>query len=70
MFIINCNLICFPFSSLKKATGIEYKDMVFFDDEERNSHDVSPLGVTCILVEDGMTNAVLHKGLKIWASKN
>ncbi|XP_008478311.1 magnesium-dependent phosphatase 1-like isoform X2 [Diaphorina citri] len=58
------------FESLKKATGIEYKDMVFFDDEERNSHDVSPLGVTCIHVKKGMSHAVLQKGLKQWASKN
>ncbi|KAI5701236.1 hypothetical protein M8J75_007489 [Diaphorina citri] len=58
------------FANLKKATGIEYKDMVFFDDEERNSHDVSPLGVTCIHVKDGMSHSVLHKGLKQWASKN
>uniref|UniRef100_A0A8D8ZFG0 Magnesium-dependent phosphatase 1 n=1 Tax=Cacopsylla melanoneura TaxID=428564 RepID=A0A8D8ZFG0_9HEMI len=58
------------FANLKKATGIDYKDMLFFDDEMRNSVDVSPLGVTCILVKGGMTKSVLSEGLKKWGSKN
>lgn len=58
------------FSNLRKASGIDYQDMVFYDDEERNSRDVSPLGVTCVLVEDGMSRAVLNKGLALWATKH
>ncbi|KAL1457162.1 hypothetical protein WDU94_001822, partial [Cyamophila willieti] len=58
------------FANLKKATGIEYKDMLFFDDEMRNSVDVSPLGVTCILVEGGMNTNVFIAGLKKWATNN
>jgi magnesium-dependent phosphatase 1 len=34
------------FTHFHEATGIAYKDMLFFDDEERNVRDISQLGVT------------------------
>ncbi|RWS30481.1 magnesium-dependent phosphatase 1-like isoform X1 [Leptotrombidium deliense] len=45
------------FEQFKKASGIQFKEMLFFDDEERNIIDVSRLGVTAILVnpETGVT---------------
>ena len=42
------------FSSLKSDSGIAYEEMLFFDDEMRNIHDVSQLGVTCIHVPNGI----------------
>ncbi|XP_015773535.1 PREDICTED: magnesium-dependent phosphatase 1-like [Acropora digitifera] len=53
-----------------QASGISYADMLFFDDEERNINDISRLGVTCVLVEQGMKHTVLENGLKKFASKH
>jgi magnesium-dependent phosphatase 1 len=40
--------LCFshviPSSSIKKSSGIDYSDMLFFDDEYRNIRDISKLG--------------------------
>ncbi|RUS84945.1 hypothetical protein EGW08_007307 [Elysia chlorotica] len=52
------------FKKLHQQSGIPYEDMIFFDDEHRNIHDVSSLGVTCILVEDGVTKECLKKGME------
>ncbi|XP_017890371.1 magnesium-dependent phosphatase 1-like, partial [Ceratina calcarata] len=52
------------FSKIQKASGVDYKDMIFFDDEHRNIVDVGKLGVTCILVKDGVTNSVTENALK------
>ena len=32
------------YSSIKKSSGIDYSDMLFFDDEYRNIRDISKLG--------------------------
>ncbi|XP_017302023.1 magnesium-dependent phosphatase 1-like isoform X2 [Diaphorina citri] len=55
------------FANLKKDSKIKYKDMVFFDDEERNARSISKLGVIGIQVMHSMTNGVLLKGLKKFA---
>lgn len=52
------------FSKIQKASGVDYKDMIFFDDEHRNIVDVGKLGVTCVLVKDGVTSAVTENALK------
>lgn len=52
------------FSKIQKASGIDYKDMIFFDDEHRNIADVGKLGVTCILVQNGVTQTVIEDALK------
>ncbi|XP_003703091.1 magnesium-dependent phosphatase 1 [Megachile rotundata] len=52
------------FSKIQKASGIDYKDMIFFDDEHRNIVDVGKLGVTCILVQNGVTNTVIENAFK------
>ncbi len=43
--------------------------MLFFDDEMRNIREVSELGVTCIIVEDGLTLEVFDHGLRQFAAK-
>ncbi|TWT77676.1 Acid Phosphatase [Posidoniimonas polymericola] len=55
------------FAALREATGCDYDQMLFFDDEERNVHEVGRLGVTCVLVEQGMTHAVFQDGLERFA---
>jgi magnesium-dependent phosphatase 1 len=54
------------FRELKATTGLEYSDMLFFDDETRNS-EVESLGVTFILIEsDGVTKSIFENGLQEW----
>ena len=36
--------MCFAAGRFHEVSGIAYTDMLFFDDEERNIHDVSRLG--------------------------
>lgn len=50
--------------SFRKDSKMEYKDMIFFDDETRNIVDISKLGVTSVLVKNGMTMTVLREGLE------
>ena len=51
------------FINLKLKSRIEYHEMVFFDDEQRNIDDVSKLGVTCELLKDGITKEHVLKYL-------
>ena len=53
------------FRGLKKSTGIEYEDMLFFDDESRNKN-VEELGVVMKLVRDGITREEVDKGIRDW----
>lgn len=55
------------FSRFHEKSKIPYEDMLFFDDENRNIVDVSKLGVTCILVNDGVTKKVVQEGLQAFA---
>ncbi|XP_050773176.1 magnesium-dependent phosphatase 1 isoform X2 [Gopherus flavomarginatus] len=55
------------FHRLQQDTGVPFAQMLFFDDEERNIRDVSKLGVTCVLVPDGMTQVLLTQGLEAFA---
>ncbi|XP_074838441.1 magnesium-dependent phosphatase 1 isoform X2 [Carettochelys insculpta] len=54
-------------SRLQQASGVPFSQMLFFDDEERNVREVSQLGVTCVLVPHGMTQALLTQGLEAFA---
>ncbi|XP_014237365.1 magnesium-dependent phosphatase 1-like [Trichogramma pretiosum] len=56
------------FSKIKKASGVDYKDMIFFDDEQRNITDLTKLGVLSILVRDGVTHKVIQDALTQFAS--
>lgn len=55
------------FSQIKKLSNVEYKDMIFFDDEQRNINDLNKIGVLSILVENGVTHEVISNGLKRFA---
>ncbi|OUM56459.1 hypothetical protein PIROE2DRAFT_49432, partial [Piromyces sp. E2] len=49
---------------IAKTFDINLNEILFFDDESRNIRDLKSLGVTSILVDDGMTVKVLHEGLR------
>ncbi|KAJ3112062.1 hypothetical protein HDU96_004987 [Phlyctochytrium bullatum] len=54
------------FKNISEATGAEYLEMLFFDDERRNISSVSKLGVTAVLVEErtGVTRQSVIDGLR------
>lgn len=56
----------FAYQDIHAATGIPYRDMLFFDDEKSNITTVSKLGVTSVILskESGLTFAAVDSGLK------
>jgi len=52
------------FSKIKHYFGIDYSDMVFFDDEHRNIHEVGKLGVEAVFVEEGLRKEQVFRYLK------
>jgi len=57
------------FEALRESSGVEFADMVFYDDEMRNIREVSDLGVTCIHVPDGLDEALFQHGLAQHAAR-
>ncbi len=51
------------FDILKKQTGFSFSNMVFFDDEMRNIHEVGALGVQAIYVENGLSWQMVEEQL-------
>ncbi|KAE8749086.1 hypothetical protein FOCC_FOCC004255 [Frankliniella occidentalis] len=43
------------FFSLQQKSSIIFNDMIFFDDDRRNTRDVSKLGVDTVLLPDGIS---------------
>lgn len=58
------------FARIHQASGIAYEDMLFFDDEARNRNVETELGVTFVLVRDGMTRDEVDKGVRAWRKRN
>ena len=54
------------FRRIQDASGVDYADMIFFDNEFRNIADVSTLGVCCHYVPDGMTLEAWAEGLDVF----
>lgn len=52
------------FSALQADSGCSYFEMLFFDDEPRNTRDVSELGVTCIDVPSGISWSLFQASLE------
>ncbi|XP_022303491.1 magnesium-dependent phosphatase 1-like [Crassostrea virginica] len=52
------------FQRIKTDSGIDFRDMIFFDDEHRNIRDVSKLGVTSFFVHQGVTHEVIRCGFE------
>jgi hypothetical protein len=55
------------FEAIRKASGVDFHDMIFFDNEFRNIADVSALGVCCVYVPDGLDLSSWEKGLQQFA---
>ncbi|XP_062082623.1 uncharacterized protein LOC133788952 [Humulus lupulus] len=51
------------FQKIHSRTGVPYSSMLFFDDEDRNIKEVSKMGVTSILVGNGVNLGALRHGL-------
>ncbi|XP_012835344.1 PREDICTED: magnesium-dependent phosphatase 1-like [Erythranthe guttata] len=51
------------FQKINNTTGVPYNEMLFFDDEDRNIVTVSKMGVTSILVDNGVNLVALRRGL-------
>ena len=56
------------FNNLQRDSGISLENMLFFDDEMRNIHEVDAMGVTAIYVNDGMTYSLFEDGLRQWSN--
>ncbi|KAJ8927912.1 hypothetical protein NQ314_019542 [Rhamnusium bicolor] len=57
------------FKNMKKQSGIDYSEMMFFDDEQRNIRDISELGVLSIFVNNGVSKRVVEEGKKQYFSQ-
>ncbi|MFG0255867.1 MAG: magnesium-dependent phosphatase-1 [Rhodopirellula sp. JB053] len=57
------------FASLSQQSGVAYDEMLFFDDEMRNIREVSPVGVTSVFVETGMSRKLFEDGMKRFAQR-
>ncbi|PIN17678.1 Magnesium-dependent phosphatase [Handroanthus impetiginosus] len=55
------------FQKIKNRTAVPYNEMLFFDDEDGNIETVSKMGVTSILVHDGVNLAALRYGLAMFS---
>jgi magnesium-dependent phosphatase 1 len=56
------------FERIHRDSGIDYEEMLFFDDESRNKN-VEVLGVTMRLVRDGVTRNEIDEGVKSWRKR-
>ncbi|KAK9949389.1 hypothetical protein M0R45_004914 [Rubus argutus] len=57
------------FQRIHATTGVPFTSMLFFDDEDRNIHTVSKMGVTSILVGNGVNLGALRQGLSEFSRK-
>ncbi|ODQ52270.1 putative magnesium-dependent phosphatase P8B7.31 [Saitoella complicata NRRL Y-17804] len=57
------------FQELHRKTGIPYTEMVFYDDERRNV-EVEKLGVTFVLVPDGVNRRIFEQGIEEWRRRH
>ena len=55
-------------AKIKKASGVEYEEMLFFDDEGRN-RNVEGLGVCFWLVPGGMGAGECDRGVWEWRKR-
>ncbi|KAK3876566.1 hypothetical protein Pcinc_018661 [Petrolisthes cinctipes] len=56
------------FKRIQKDSGLDFSEMLFFDDEYRNKVDLDKIGVLMIMVDDGVNKELINKGLRDYAS--
>lgn len=57
------------FQKLHKSSGLPYEEMLFFDDESRNTN-VEQLGVVMCLVPEGVSVKEIDRGVNEWRQRN
>lgn len=57
------------FERIHRRTGVPFQSMLFFDDEDRNIEAVSKMGVTSVLVGNGVTIGAFREGLADFCQK-
>ncbi|XP_057328282.1 magnesium-dependent phosphatase 1-like [Microplitis mediator] len=57
------------FNKIKEASGVDFKDMIFFDDERRNIDDLTKVGVLSIYVKNGLNKNEIKNGLEQFKSR-
>jgi len=53
-------------TKIRKTLDVEFRDMLFFDDEERNRNVERECGVCFQLVKDGVTRDEIDRGVRRW----
>ncbi|KAH8730808.1 magnesium-dependent phosphatase-1 [Phaeosphaeriaceae sp. PMI808] len=56
------------FERIHRDSGIDYDEMLFFDDESRNKN-VEVLGVTMWLVKNGVSRDEIDAGIRSWRTR-
>ncbi|KAJ8919822.1 hypothetical protein NQ315_006351 [Exocentrus adspersus] len=56
------------FNKIKEQSGLDFSEMMFFDDENRNIRDVNELGVTAVLVKNGVSKKVVDDAIQEFVS--
>ncbi|MEM9158559.1 MAG: magnesium-dependent phosphatase-1 [Verrucomicrobiota bacterium] len=54
------------FNALKERSGLEFSEMLFFDDEMRNIEEVGELGVRVVHVRNGFSESDFRRGLELF----
>lgn len=57
------------FKRIHERSKIDFRDMVFFDDDSWNIREVSQLGVVCVHTPRGLTYAAFQEGLRRYAER-
>ncbi|XP_078442140.1 haloacid dehalogenase-like hydrolase (HAD) superfamily protein [Wolffia australiana] len=58
------------FQRIHRRTGLPFKSILFFDDEDRNIEAVSNMGVTSVHVGNAVNLEAFHLGLKSFAKNS
>ncbi|XP_018323154.1 magnesium-dependent phosphatase 1 isoform X2 [Agrilus planipennis] len=57
------------FNQFRKQSGIEFDEMLFFDDDCRNIAALERIGVVSVLVKNGVNTNVIEEGLAEYARR-
>ncbi|EFJ41078.1 hypothetical protein VOLCADRAFT_119798 [Volvox carteri f. nagariensis] len=55
------------FRAIQKKSGIQFEDMIFYDNERWNITECAKLGITCIYTPRGLTREAWERGLADFA---
>jgi len=58
------------FTALKAATGVDFNQMIFFDDLLENITFAVKMGITSVLVKEGLTWEAIRVGVEAWRSRS